>query len=335
MRAAAPAIPFYPSARMGRNWARAVIRSDLPIARGGGAKAASPHEPQVGPAHDHDKTGLGAPVMEPSPATKAEIERSRRAQLRFWLIVAGLSALFVPYVWTQPMPSGDRLALTAVMASAAASVGLFGYVQYCRVNLLTLYENGIAPPMKPRLSLSASMDFHAPFTQFARVEVEDNDIDRKELAEQVYFRFVFHYKGGGRLVLGPTILGREPSKEQLVAFYGALKEALSKSIPDRVELRKVFPDGRRPVAAVSSRSLRLRVGAEFREFPWEKIRKLRIRPARLGTGASFDQFDVMLGEQWTLLDAKRIPELKKAELLTFIEEILRIARASKVEILQE
>src|SRR6266699_718536 len=157
-----------------------MIRSDLPIARGGGAKAASPHEPQLGPAHDHEKTGLGAPVMEPSPATKGEIERSRRAQLRFWLIVAALSAAFVPYAWTQPMPGGDRLLLSAAMGSAAALLALFGYLQFCRVDLLTLYENGIAPPMKPRWSLSPSMDFHAPFTDFSRVEVEDNDIDRKE-----------------------------------------------------------------------------------------------------------------------------------------------------------
>lgn len=310
-----------------------MIRSDLPLAKGG--RAASRREPQVGPAHDHDQTGLGAPVMEPSQATRKEIARRRASMLRFWLLVALLSVGFVPYVWTQPMPDGDRLLLSAVMGAFAAAVGLYGYVQYCRVNLLTLYEKGIAPPWKPGLKFDASMDFRVPFTDFSRVEIEDNDIDRKELAEQVYYRFIFHYKSGGRLVLGPAILGRDPSKEQLTSFYGALKEALGASVPDRVELRKVFPDGRRPVAAVSTRSLRLRVGAELREFPWEKVKKLRIRPAKLGSGQSFDQFDVMLGERWLALDARRIPELKKADLLTFIEEILRIARAMKIEILQE
>ena len=314
--------------------APSMIRSDLPIARGGAARA-SPAEPQVGPAHDHDKTGLGAPVMEPSPATRKEIERRRAGMLRFWLLVAALSAAFVPFLWTQSMPDGDRLVLSAAMAGFAAVLAFFGWVQYCRVNLLTLYEKGIAPPVKPGFSLDPSMDFHAPFTGFSRIEVEDNDIDRKELAEQIFFRFVFHYEDGHRLVLGPSILGRDPSKEQLTSFYSALKEALATSVPDRVELRKVFPDGRQPVAAVSSRSLRVRVGADLKEFPWERIKKLRIRPAKLGSGRSFEQFDVLLGERWMKLDAKRIPELKKGELLTFIEEILRVARALKVEILQE
>lgn len=311
-----------------------MIRSDLPLARGPAAKRA-PQGPQVGPAHDHDQTGLGAPVMEPSPATRKEIERRRSGMLRFWLLVAAVSGAFVPFLWTQSMPGGDRLTLAAAMGGLAVLIALFGWVQYCRVNLLTLYEKGIAPPIKPGFSLDRSMDFRAPFTSFSRIEVEDNDIDRKELAEQVFFRFVFTYKDGRRLVLTPSILGRNPAKEQLTAFFSSLKEALGTSVPERVELRKVFPDGRQPVAAVSSRSLRVRVGAEFKDFPWDRIRKLRIRPAKLGSGRSFEQFDVMIGEAWMRLDAKRIPELKKGELLTFIEEILRIARALKVEILQE
>ncbi len=335
---AAGAIPFYPGARMGKpleGWrAPSMIRSDLPIARGGANKPA-PAGPQVGPAHDHDKTGLGAPVMEPSPATRKEIGRRRAGMLRFWLLVAAVSAAFVPVLWTQSMPDGDRLVLAAAMGGFAAVIAFFGWVQFCRVNLLTLYEQGIAPPVKPGFSLDPSMDFHAPFTSFSRIEVEDNDIDRKELAEQIFFRFVFHYEDGHRLVLMPSILGRDPAKEQLTAFFSALKEALGTSVPDRVELRKVFPDGRQPVAAVSSRSLAVRVGADLKDFPWQRIKKLRIRPAKLGSGRSFEQFDVMLGEVWLKLDAKRIPELKKGELLTFIEEILRIARALKVEILQE
>jgi hypothetical protein len=312
-----------------------VIRSDLPIAKGAAARAPSPHEPQVGPAHDHDQTGLGAPVMEPSKATRDSIEARRRTQLRFWLLLALLSAAFVPYVFLQTMPGDDRVVLAAAMSSAALLCALFGYLQYCRVNLLTLYEKGIAPPMKPHLTFDRSMEFHVPFTEFTRVEVEDNDIDRKEMAEQIYYRFVFHYKDGARLVLTPAILGREPSKEQMTAFFGALKEALGGSIPDRVELRKVFPDGRRPVVAVSSRSLRLRVGAELREFSWAQVKKLKIRPAKLGSGGSFDQFDLLIGDRWLALDARRIPELKKADLLTFIEEILRVARSLKIEILQE
>lgn len=293
------------------------------------------HEPQTGPAHDHDGTGLGAPVLEPSGATKAEIQRRRASVLRFWLIVAALSAVFIPYVWSQAALDNERLPLTALMASCAAALAVYGYLQYCKVNLLTLYEKGIAPPFKPGFSFKRSMDLRVPFTEFSKVEVEDNDIDRKELAEQVYFRFVFHYQKGGRLQLLPSILGRDPSREQLVSFFGALKEALGGSIPDRVELRKVFPDGRRPAVAVSSRALRLRVGPEMREYPWAAIKKLRLRPAKLGAGHSFDTFDILIGTEWETLDAHRIPELKKADLLTFVEEIVRISRAMKVEILQE
>jgi hypothetical protein len=273
--------------------------------------------------------------MEPSPATKSEIERRRKSVLRFWVGLGAVSALFVPFVWAVPMADSDRLVLTVLMGAFAGVVVVRGYLQYCRVNLLTLYEKGIAPPVKPHLTWSPAMDFHVSFADFARVEVEDNDLDRKELAEQIYFRFVFHYKDGPVLAMGPSILGRSPSKEQMVAFYGALKEALGNSVPSTVELRKVFPDGRRPVAAVSSRSLRLRVGGDVREFPWERIRKLRIRPAKLGSGASFEKFDLLMEGDWLSLDAGRIPELKKSDLLTFIEEILRIARALKVEILQE
>jgi hypothetical protein len=274
-------------------------------------------------------------VLEPSAVTKREIERRRRSVLRFWLLAAALSAAFVPFVWVDPGLSGERLALTGLMGACAALLGLFGYLQFCKVNLLTLYEKGIAPPYKPGFSLKRQMDLRVPFTDFERVEVEDNDIDRKELAEQVYFRFVFHYKAGGRLQLTPTILGRDPTREQLTAFFGALKEGLGSSIPERVELRKVFPDGRRPAVAVSSRVLRLRVGAEMREYPWAAIAKLRVRPAKPGTGRSFDAFDLLIDGSWQKLDAGRIPELRKADLLTFIEEILRIARALKIEIVQE
>jgi hypothetical protein len=301
----------------------------------GGAPTGHGREPQTGPAHDHDNTGLGAPVMEPSAATKAEIQRRRASMFRFWALVSLVSAAFVPYVWVQAMPQGDKIVLSSAMGGVAAVLALFGYTQYCRVNLMVLYEKGIAPPVKPRLSFDRAMDFHVAFAEFARVEVEDNDIDRKELAEQVYFRFIFHYKDGRTLELGPSILGRDPTREQMMSFYSGLKEALGGAAPDLVELRKTFPDGKRPVAAISSRSLRLRVGSELREFPWGKIRKLRVRPARLGSGRSFDAFDVMVGESWTKLDAARIPALKKAEFLTFMEEILRIARASKVEIVQE
>jgi hypothetical protein len=304
------------------------------MARGGAAKGHG-REPQTGPAHDHDNTGLGAPVMEPSAATKAEIQRRRASMLRFWALVSLISAAFVPYVWIQAMPLGDKLVLSVAMGGVAAALGLFGYTQYCRVNLMVLYEKGIAPPVKPHMSFDRAMDYRVAFADFARVEVEDNDIDRKELAEQVYFRFVFHYKDGRTLELGPSILGRDPTREQMLSFYGGLKEALGGSAPEVVELRKVFPDGKHPVAAISSRTLRLRVGGEVREFAWGKISKLRVRPAKLGSGRSFDTFDVMMGEDWTKLDATRIPALKKAEFLTFMEEILRIARASKVEIVQE
>ncbi len=306
------------------------------MARGGAAaREGHEHEPQTGDAHDHDATGLGAPVLEPSAATKKEIERRRKSLLRFWLLVAAASAAFIPYVWWDAGLVAERFVLTALMGAVAVILGIFGVSQYCKVNLLTLYEKGIAPPFKPGFTFHRAMDLRIPFTDFERVEVEDNDIDRKELAEQVYFRFVFHYAKGGRLQILPTILGRDPSREQLTSFFGSLKEALGTSIPDRVELRKVFPDGRRPVAAISSRALRVRVGAELREFRWSAIRKLRLRPAKPGTGKSFDTFDVMLDGGWQALDAARIPELKKADLLTFIEEILRVARALKVEILQE
>ena len=273
--------------------------------------------------------------MEPSAATKAEIVRRRGTVLRFWGALAVLSALFIPYVWSTPMADGERVVLSAVMGIFSTIVAVRGYLQYCRVNLLTLFEKGIAPPVKPHLTFDRSMEFRVPFTAFSRIEVEENDIDRKELAEQIDYRFVFHYKDGRRLVLGPAILGRSPSKEQMIAFYGGLKEALGNSVPDRVELRKVFPTGKRPLAAVSSRAVALRVGAEFREFPWAAIRKLRVRPAKLGSGASFDAFDVLMDRGWVKLEAARIPEMRKADLLTFIEELLRIARALKVEILQE
>lgn len=273
--------------------------------------------------------------MEPSAATKAEIKRRRGTVLRFWGALAVLSALFIPYVWFTPMADSERAILSAVMGSFSVIVAVRGYLQYCRVNLLTLFEKGIAPPVKPHLTFDSSMDFRVPFTAFSRIEVEENDIDRKELAEQIYFRFIFHYADGGRLVLGPTILGRDPSKEQMVAFFSALREALGNSVPSAVELRKVFPDGKRPTASVSSRSLALRVGSDMREFPWERIRKLKIRLAKPGSGASFERFDILLEGDWLSLDAPRIPELKKGELMTFVEEILRVARALKVEILQE
>jgi hypothetical protein len=305
------------------------------MARGGARGGGHSHGAQTGPAHDHDDTGLGAPVLEPSAATKREIERRRSSILRFWGFVAAASAAFIPYVWWQEALEPSRLPLTALMGATAAALALFGYLQYCKVNLLTLYEKGIAPPAKPGFSLDRRMDVRFPFTDFARVEVEDNDIDRKELAEHVYFRFVFHYPSGARLTLLPSILGRDPSREQLTSFFGALKEALGSSIPDRVELRKVFPDGRRPAVAVSSRALRVRVGGELREFRWDAVSKLRLRPARPGTGRSFEMFDVLVGGRWQELDAARIPEIKKADLLTFIEEVLRIARSMKVEILQE
>ncbi len=312
-----------------------MFRSDLPIAKGGAPREAHGREPQTGPAHDHDQTGLGAPVLEPSAATRNEIERRRTGILRFWVGAGAASAAFIPFLWTQSMPGADRLVLTAIMGACAAALAAFGYFQYCRVNLLTLYEKGIAPPVKPGWSMHRAMDFRVPFSDFERVEVEDNDIERKELAEQIYFRFVFHYANGSRLTLSPSILGRDPSREQLTSFYSALKEALGTSISERVELRKVFPDGRRPVVAVSSRSLRLRVGAELKEYPWAAVRKLRLRPAKPGSGRSFDTFDLLVGERWESLDAARIPALRKADLLTFVEEILRIARALKVEILQE
>jgi hypothetical protein len=273
--------------------------------------------------------------MEPSPATTREIEERRRSLLRFWVTLGVVSALFIPVVWVGAAAAGEAVVVVLLMAAFSASLIVYGYLQFCRVNLLTIYERGLAPPFKPKLSWSRAMDFRVPFEGFTRIEVEDNDIDRKEMAEQIDFRFVFHYPDGRRLVLGPSILGRSPSKEQQNVFYAGLKEAIGKAVPDRVELRKVFPDGKRPVAAVSSQSIRLRVGAQLREFPWKGIEKLRIRPAKLGGGGSFEAFDVLTQSGWTNLEAGRIPALRKPDLLTFIEEILRIARARKVEILQE
>jgi len=318
--------------------APALIRSDLPIARGqpaatpGSGHGGHDHE---GEGHDHDETGLGAPVLEPSAATKDEIRRRRQGLLRFWIILGAASAAFAPLLWLQDLTAQQRVPLAALFVAVGLFIAVRGYVQFCRVNLLTIYEKGIAPPFKPRATFDSSMDFHVPFSDFARIEVEDNDIERKELAEQVYFRFVFHYGDGHRLEMGPAILGRDPSKAQLAAFYDTLKEALGKSVPDKVELRKVFPDGRRPAVSVSARSLRLRVGQQVKEFPWERILKLRIKPARSGSSGNFDKFDVQLEGGWVHLDAALIPTIRRTDALTFLEEILRISRARKVEILQE
>src|SRR5213593_4090611 len=92
-----------------------MFRSDLPIARGGAPRSETPHEPQLGPAHDHDKTGLGAPVMEPSAATRKEIEGRRATVVRFWIVFGAVSAAFVPALWLGDLPNADRSALSAVM----------------------------------------------------------------------------------------------------------------------------------------------------------------------------------------------------------------------------
>lgn len=313
-----------------------MIRSDLPLARGPGRGGrAGGGEPQLGPAHDHDGTGLGAPVMEPSPGTVAEIRGRRVALLRFWALLAAVSGAFVPLVWALEITPASRLALTAIFGGGAFLLALRGYLQYCRVNLMALYEKGIAPPVKPHATVSRAMDFKVPYTDFARVEVEQNDLERKELAEEMFFRFTFHYEDGARLVLEPSILGREPSKEQVKAFFDAVRESLGNSVPDRVELRTVLPDGRRPIASVSSARLGLRVGAQVREFAWDRIGKLRIRPARSGSASNFETFDIMVDSEWIRLEASQIPRLNRRDAMAFLEEVMRVSRARRVEVLQE
>lgn len=312
-----------------------MIQSDLPMSRGPSGGAHGHGEPQLGPEHDHDDTGLGAPVMEPSPGTVAEIRARRVALLRLWVLIAAASAAFVPVVWVLEFPDGDRLVMATVFGAGASLIGLWGYLQYCRVNLMALYEGGIAPPIKPRPTLSSAMDFRVPYTEFDHVVAEQNDLERKELVEEMFFRFTFVYKDGGRLVLEPTILGRSPAKEQVKAFHDAVKEGLGKTIPDRVELRTVLPDGRRPVASVSSSRLGLRVGAQQREFPWERIGKLRIRPAKSGSPSNFETFDVMLDSEWVHLEASQIPRLNRRDAMAFLEEVMRVSRARRVEIVQE
>ena len=192
--------------------------------------------------------------------TVAEIRGRRTALLRFWLLIAATSAAFVPVAWLMDLPASDRTVLTALFGAGAVLVALRGYTQYCRVNMMALYEKGIAPPLKPHATLSPAMDFRVPYGDFSRVVVEHNDIERKELAPEMFFRFTFTYKDGVRLVLEPALLGRNPAKDQVKAFFDAVKEGLGSTIPDRVELRTVLPDGRRPVATVSSSRLGLRVG---------------------------------------------------------------------------
>ncbi len=310
-----------------------MMRSDLPMSSGPGSASSGPGQAQLGPAHDHDQTGLGAPVMEPSPGTIAEIRARRTAVLRLWVILAAASAAFVPL--SVLIGAGDVLTLSAVFLGAAAILALNGFLQYCRVNLMALYEKGIAPPWKPRVSLSTAMDYRVAYTDFSFVVVEHNDIERKETAEDMFFRLSFTYKGGRRLVLEPSILGRAPEKGQVKAFYDAVKESLGTTIPDRVELRTVLPDGRRPVAVISSSRLALRVGAVMREFPWDRIGKLRIRPAKSGSPSNFDAFDIMVGSDWVRLEATQIPRLNRKDAMAFLEEVMRVSRARRVEVLQE
>jgi hypothetical protein len=312
-----------------------MMRSDLPMSRGPPRPSNDHGGAQLGPAHDHDNTGLGAPVMEPSPGTVAEIRARRTALLRFWVLVAAMSAAFVPAAWVWDLPAADRLLLTAIFGGAAALVALRGYLQYCRINLMALYENGIAPPLKPHPTLSRAMDLRVPYSDFSKVVVEHNDIERKELAEEIFFRFTLTYADGGRLVLEPSILGRGPAKDQLKAFFDAVKEGLGKTIPDRVEVKTVLPDGKRPVATVSSARLGLRVGPQVREFPWDRIAKLRIRPARSGAASNFEAFDVLVGSEWVHLETSQIPRLNRRDAMAFLEEVMRVSRARRVEIIQE
>jgi hypothetical protein len=273
--------------------------------------------------------------MEPSKGTADEIGRRRVGVLRFWLLLAAVSGVFVPLVWVLDYAPGDRLVLTALFGLGAVMLALRGYLQFCRVNLLTLFERGIAPPMKPHVTFRSAMDFQVPYTDFSRVEVEHNDLERKELAEHMFFRFTFHYADGARLVLEPSILGRHPGREQLKAFFDAVKESLGNTVPERVELRTVLPDGRRPVATVSSARLGLRVGPRLREFAWERIAKLRIRPARSGSPSNFETFDVLVDSDWVRLETSQIPHLNRRDAMTFLEEVIRVSRDRRVEILQE